>query len=38
VSAQDVLFLALAFMAFTSVAGAVLYWAVTTVRRPPDDE
>jgi hypothetical protein len=33
----QVLTFALAFMSITFVAGAALYWAVTRVRRPPDD-
>jgi hypothetical protein len=33
----QILTLALGFMTITFVAGAALYWAVTRVRRPPDD-
>ena len=32
------LIVALAFMTLTFIAGAALYWAVTTVRRPPPEE
>lgn len=33
----QILTVALAFMTVTFVAGAAVYWAVTRVRRPPDD-
>jgi hypothetical protein len=36
-SPARILTVALAFMTITFVAGAALYWAVTKVRRPPDD-
>jgi len=32
------LILAVAFMSLTFVAGAAVYWALTTVRRPPPEE
>lgn len=31
----SILFVALAFMTVTFVGGALVYWAVTTLRRPP---
>jgi len=34
----QILILALAFMTLTFLTGGFLYWAVTTVRRPPSDE
>jgi hypothetical protein len=36
-STQDVLVTTLAFMTVTFVAGAALYWAVSRLRRPPED-
>jgi hypothetical protein len=36
-STQDVLVTTLAFMTMTFVAGAALYWAVSRLRRPPED-
>jgi len=34
-SSTDVLFTAMGFMVFASVAGAFVYWAVTVFRRRP---
>ncbi len=36
-SVQDVLVTTLAFMTMTFVAGAAMYWAVSRLRRPPED-
>jgi len=38
VSASDVLFTAVGFMVFASVAGAFMYWAITVFRRRPPIE
>lgn len=34
----QVLIFTLAFMTITFVAGAALYWAITTMRRPPPED
>ncbi len=36
-STQDVLATTQAFMTMTFVAGAAFYWAVSRLRRPPED-